>query len=61
MLPVRIVTGDESRAALCDLLHAIDVPLEPGEPRSARVPFTVGLNDRGQPYGTCGEERWGEA
>lgn len=60
-LPVRIVTGDESRAALCDLLHAIDVPLEPGEPRSARVPFTVGLSDRGTPYGRVGEVEWGEA
>ena len=61
VLPVRIVTGDESRAALCNLLHAIDVPLEPGEPRSARVPFTVALSDRGTPYGKCGDVEWGEA
>ena len=59
VLPVRIVTGDHDRASACDLLHAIDVPLEPGDPRSARVPFTVGLNSRGEAYGTVGEIEWG--
>ena len=61
VLPVRIVTGDHDRASACDLLHAIDVPLEPGDPRSARVPFTVGLNSRGEAYGTVGETEWGIA
>ncbi len=60
-LPVRIVTGDHDRAAACDLLYAVDVPLEPGDPRSARVPFTVGINERGAPYGTVGETEWGVA
>jgi molecular chaperone DnaK len=60
-LPVRIVTGDHDRAAACDLLYAVDVPLEPGDPRSARVPFTVGINERGAPYGTVGETEWGIA
>ena len=58
-LPVRIVAGEHDRAAACDLLHAIDVPLDPCDPRAARVPFTVGLNSRGEAYGTCGEIEWG--
>lgn len=61
VLPIRIVTGDHDRAALCELLHAIDVPLEPGDPRSARVPFTVGVNSRGEAYGMCGEIEWGSS
>ena len=61
VMPVRIVAGDHDRAASCELLHAIDVPLEPGDPRSARVPFTVGINERGAPYGTVGETEWGIA
>lgn len=60
ILPVRIVTGDHDRAAACDLLHAIDVPIDRADPRTARVAFTVGLNDKGQPYGTCGGVQWGE-
>jgi hypothetical protein len=35
------------------------VPLEPSEPRAARVPFTVGLNSRGEAYGRVGEIEWG--
>jgi molecular chaperone DnaK len=61
LLPVRIVTGDHDRAAACDLLHAIDVPIEPGDPRSERVPFTIGLNSRGEAFGTCGDVEWGTA
>jgi molecular chaperone DnaK (HSP70) len=60
ILPVRIVTGDHDRAAACDLLHAIDVPIDRADPRTARVAFTVALNERGQPYGTCGDVQWGE-
>lgn len=60
-LPVRVVTGDHDRAALCELLHAIDIPIEPGDPRSERVPFTIGVNARGEVYGTCGDEEWGSA
>ena len=59
VMPVRIVAGDHDRAASCELLHSIDVPLDPGDPRSARVPFTVGLNSRGEAYGTVGEIQWG--
>jgi molecular chaperone DnaK (HSP70) len=59
VMPVRIVAGDHDRAASCELLHSIDVPLEPGDPRSARVPFTVGLNSRGEAYGMCGDIEWG--
>jgi molecular chaperone DnaK len=59
VLPVRIVAGENDRAAACDLLHAIDVPLDPCDPRTARVPFTVGLDDKGRPYGTCGGIEWG--
>ena len=54
VLPVRIVTGDHDRAAACELMHAIDVPIEPGEARSARVLFTVGLDERGQAFGSVG-------
>jgi molecular chaperone DnaK (HSP70) len=54
VLPVRIVTGDDDRAAACELLHSIDVPIEPGDPRSARVLFTVGLDERGQAFGSVG-------
>jgi molecular chaperone DnaK len=61
VLPVRIVTGDHDRASACDLLHAIDVPIEPGDPRSERVQFTIALNEKGQPYGTCGDQEWGSA
>jgi len=61
VMPIRIVAGDHDRAASCELLHSIDVPLEPGDPRSARVPFTVGLNAKGEPYGTCGGVEWGTA
>jgi molecular chaperone DnaK len=61
LLPVRIVTGDHDRAAACDLLHSIDVPIEPGDPRSERVPFTIGLNSRGEAFGTCGDVEWGTA
>lgn len=61
VLPVRIVTGDHDRATACDLLHSIDVPIEPGDPRSERVPFSVSLNERGEPYGTCGGVEWGNA
>jgi molecular chaperone DnaK len=59
VMPVRIVAGDHDRAASCELLHSINVPLEPGEPRAARVPFTVGLNSRGEAYGRVGEIEWG--
>lgn len=59
VLPVRIVAGDHDRAASCELLHSIDVPLEPSDPRTARVPFTVGLNARGEAYGMCGDIEWG--
>jgi molecular chaperone DnaK len=59
VMPVRIVAGDHDRAASCELLHSIDVPLEPGDPRSARVPFTVGLDSHGRPFGTCGGVEWG--
>jgi molecular chaperone DnaK len=59
VMPVRIVAGDHDRAASCELLHSIDVPLEPGEPRAARVQFTVGLNSRGEAYGRVGEIDWG--
>jgi molecular chaperone DnaK len=58
-LPIRIVTGDHDRAAMCDLLHAVDVSIEPGDPRTARVPLTVGVDDRGRPYGRVGETEWG--
>jgi molecular chaperone DnaK len=61
VLPVRIVTGDHDRASACDLLHAIDVPIEPGDPRSERVQFTIGLNARGEVFGTCGDVEWGTA
>jgi molecular chaperone DnaK len=61
VMPVRIVAGDHDRAASCELLHSINVPLEPGEPRAARVPFTVGLNSRGEAYGRVGEIEWGSA
>jgi molecular chaperone DnaK len=61
VLPVRIVTGDHDRASACDLLHAIDVPIEPGDPRSERVQFTIGLNARGEVFGTCGDVEWGSA
>jgi molecular chaperone DnaK len=61
VLPLRIVTGDHDRAAACDLLHAIDIPIEPGDPRSERVPFTIALNSKGEPYGTCGDQEWGSA
>jgi molecular chaperone DnaK len=61
VLPVRIVTGDHDRASACDLLHAIDVPIEPGDPRSERVQFTIGLNARGEVFGTCGDQEWGSA
>jgi molecular chaperone DnaK len=59
VMPVRIVAGDHDRAASCELLHSINVPLEPSEPRAARVPFTVGLNSRGEAYGRVGEIEWG--
>lgn len=59
LLPIRIVTGDHDRAALCELLHAVDIPLEPGDPRSARIPFTVGVDERGRPFGKIGETEWG--
>ena len=61
LLPIRIVTGDHDRAALCELLHAVDVDIEPGDPRTARVPLTIGVNERGQPYGRVGEIEWGTA
>jgi molecular chaperone DnaK len=60
-LPVRIVAGESDRAASCDLLYKIDVPLEPRDPRVARVPFSIGLNAKGEPYGECGGVEFGEA
>jgi len=59
ILPVRIVTGDHDRAAACDLLHAIDVPIDRADPRTARVAFTVGLDERGNPYGSVGGVKFG--
>ncbi len=59
VMPVRIVAGDHDRAASCELLHSINVPLEPGEPRAARVPFTVGLDERGQVFGSVGGVQFG--
>lgn len=61
VLPIRIVTGDHDRAALCELLYAVNVPLEPCDPRSARVSFTVAIDERGNPYGRVGEIEWGTA
>lgn len=61
LLPIRIVTGDHDRAALCELLHAVDVDIEPGDPRTARVPLTIGVDERGNPYGRVGEIEWGTA
>jgi molecular chaperone DnaK len=59
VLPIRIVTGDHDRAVLCEMLHAVDVDIEPGDPRTARVPLTIGVNERGQPYGRVAEIEWG--
>lgn len=60
-LPVRIIAGDSDRATGCELLHALDIPVEQGEARSARITLTVSLNGRGEPYGACGEVVFGEA
>jgi len=54
ILPIRLLAGDHDRAASCELLHAIDVAIDPQDARKHRIPLTIGLNGRGEIYGECG-------
>lgn len=61
MLPVRIVFGDSDRATECEVLHAFNIQIEPGGPRSAIVKLDIALNARGEPFGMCGDHSFGDA
>ena len=61
VLPVRMVAGDEDRVTRCDLLHSIDVDVDPADARSHRIALTVSLNSKGLPYGACGGVAFGSA
>jgi molecular chaperone DnaK len=58
-LPIRVLAGDADRATGCELLHSLDIAVQPGEARSHRVALTVSLNAKGLPYGECGGVAFG--
>lgn len=60
-LPVRILMGNADRADQCELLHVINLQIESGAAQSQRIPFEIALNARGEPYGMCGGESFGDA
>lgn len=57
-LSIRLVQGEASKAQACELLWAVDVPIEPGEPQSARKSLTVRLDASGRPTAECDEFRY---
>lgn len=57
-LSIRLVQGEASKAQACELLWAVDVPIEPGEPQSARKFLTVRLDASGRPTAECDEFRY---
>ena len=61
VLPVRLVTGDHDRASACELLYAIDVEVYPQDARMHRIPLTISINGRGEPYGECGGVAFGSS
>jgi len=48
-LSIRLVQGEAYKAALCAPLWSVDVPIDPCEPQSARVPLTIRIDASGRP------------
>lgn len=52
-ISVRWLVADKSRATDCEVLYAADIPIEPVEAETARVPMEVTIDDRGRVSVKC--------
>jgi molecular chaperone DnaK len=57
-LSIRLVQGEAHKAALCEPLWAVDVPIEPSEPQSARIPLTIRIDASGRPTAEVEDYRY---
>lgn len=47
-ISIRLLSGDAARASACQSLWAAEIPIEAGEPETARVPLSVKINASGR-------------